>query len=311
MDERITVEQIAGEMKLKDLTPDVNADIEIKDSDINRPALQLAGFYNYFNSRRVQIIGNVECAYLESLGTDEAHAKIETLFARGIPCLIYCRSHQPDEYTLYLAQKHGVNIYTTDESTSEMSEKIIHYLKKRMAPSITIHGVLIDVFGEGVLITGESGIGKSEAALELIKRGHRLVADDAVEIRKYDDETLIGSAPEITKDFIELRGVGVIDVKSLFGLECVKNEQQIDFVIHVEDWNKEREYDRLGNGDEYIDYLGNKVTKYSLPLRPGRNLAVIVEAVAVNYRQRSLGYNAVDELYRRVQANLIRNQEKI
>lgn len=311
MDERITVEQIAREIGLEDLNPDVGGEKEIVDSDINRPALQLAGFYDYFNSRRVQIIGNVECAYMDSLDSETRYTKLETLFSKDIPCLIYCRSHRPTERGVELARKYRVKLYTTDEGTSKVSEKIIHYLKKRMAPSLTIHGVLIDVFGEGALITGESGIGKSEAALELIKRGHRLVADDAVVIRKVDEETLIGSAPEITRDFIELRGVGVIDVKSLFGLECVKNEQPIDFIINVEDWNKEKTFDRLGNNDVYTDLLGVKVIKYSLPLRPGRNLAVIVEAVAVNYRQRTLGYNAVDELYRRVNSNLDKGGETV
>lgn len=188
--------------------------------------------------------------------------------------------------------------------------EIIRWLKVMLAPTITIHGVLVDVYGEGVLIMGESGIGKSEAALELIKRGHRLVTDDVVEIRKVSDETLIGTAPEITKHFIELRGIGIIDVKALFGIESVKDTQAIDMVIKLEDWNKDKEYDRLGLEEEYTEFLGNKVVCHSLPIRPGRNLAVIVESAAVNYRQKKMGYNAAKELYNRVQQNLARRRDE-
>lgn len=302
---KVSVEEIAKAVGLSSVLPVVTASRpEVEESDVNRPALQLAGFYDYFKAGRVQVIGNVECAYLDSLDAKSRHEKVETLFAKEIPCLVICRGHKPDDDMMSLAIKYGVPLYTTNEGTSEASEKIIHFLKKQMSESIVVHGVLIDVFGEGVLITGESGIGKSEAALELIKRGHRLVADDAVEIHKVDDETLIGNAPETTRDFIELRGVGVIDVKSIFGLESVKPEQTINFVINIEEWDKTKEYDRLGNDSEFVEYLGNKITKYSLPLRPGRNLAVIVEAVAVNYRQKSLGYDATLELYRRVNNNL-------
>ena len=307
--ERVSIKEIADKFGFKCLTPEVDAsELFTTEADINRPALQLAGFYDYFVSRRVQLLGNVECAYLDSLEEKTRHEKIEALLSKKIPCLVYCRNHKPYPDTIELANKYGVALYTTPTGTSEMSEKIIHYLEMKMSQSITIHGVLIDVFGEGVLITGESGIGKSEAALELIKRGHRLVADDAVVIHRVDEETLIGSAPDITRDFIEIRGIGVVDVKSLFGLESVKPEQTINFVIQIEDWNKEKEYDRLGNADEYMEILGNKILKYTLPLRPGRNLAVIVEAVAVNYRQRTLGYNATEELYRRIQENMLRNR---
>jgi HPr kinase/phosphorylase len=184
--------------------------------------------------------------------------------------------------------------------------EIIRWLKAKLAPCISIHGVLVDVFGEGVLLTGESGIGKSEAALELVKRGHRLVSDDVVEIRKVSDETLVGTAPSITKYFIELRGIGIIDVKTLFGVESVKDTQSIDMVIQLEEWDKDREYDRLGLEDQYTEYLGNKVVCHKIPVRPGRNLAVIVESAAVNFRQKKMGYNAAQELYKRVQDNMAR-----
>ena len=192
----------------------------------------------------------------------------------------------------------------TRKSTSAMMAEIIRWLNVKLAPCISIHGVLVDVYGEGVLITGESGIGKSEAALELIKRGHRLVSDDVVELRKVSDETLIGSAPDITKHFIELRGIGIIDVKTLFGVSSVRDTKNIDLVIKLEEWDKDKEYDRLGLEEEYTEYLGNKVVCHRIPIRPGRNLAVICESAAVNHRQKKMGYNAAQELYNRVQNSL-------
>lgn len=226
------------------------------------------------------------------------------ILSKKVPCIIFCRDLQPDDILLELANKHEVPILVTGTTTSAFMAEIIRWLNVELAPCISIHGVLVDVYGEGVLIMGESGIGKSEAALELIKRGHRLVTDDVVEIRKVSDETLIGTAPDITRHFIELRGIGIIDVKTLFGVESVKETQGIDMVIKLEDWNKDREYDRLGLEEQYTEFLGNKVVCHSIPIRPGRNLAIIVESAAVNHRQKKMGYNAAQELYRRVQANL-------
>ena len=188
--------------------------------------------------------------------------------------------------------------------------EIIRWLKVKLAPCIVVHGVLVDVYGEGVLITGESGIGKSEAALELIKRGHRLVSDDAVEIRKVSDDTLIGSAPDVTKHFIELRGIGIVDVKTLFGVSSVKDTQSIDLVIRLEEWNRDKEYDRLGLEEQYTEYLGNKVVCHNIPIRPGRNLAIICESAAVNYRQKKMGYNAAQEFYKRIQENFAKKREE-
>lgn len=223
--------------------------------------------------------------------------------------MIFCRGLEPRPLFMELGNKYGVPVLATDDGTSSFFSELNRFLKIELAPRISIHGVLVDVFGEGVLITGESGIGKSEAALELIKRGHRLVTDDVVEIKKVSDETLIGTAPDITRHFIELRGIGIIDVKSLFGVESIKETQGIDMVIKLEEWDKDKEYDRLGLEETYTEILGNRVVSHNIPIRPGRNLAVIVETAAVNWRQRKMGYNAAQELYNRVQQNLNKGME--
>ena len=207
-------------------------------------------------------------------------------------------------------RKYNVPVLMTEWTTSRFDAELTRWLNVQLAPCITIHGVLVDVYGEGVLIMGESGIGKSEAALELIKRGHRLVTDDVVEIRKVSDETLIGASPEITKHFIELRGIGIIDVKALFGVESILDTANIDMVIKLEEWDRSREYDRLGIEDNYTEFLGNKVVCYSIPIRPGRNVAVIVESASVNHRQKKMGYNAAKELYKRVTDNLMKQNDE-
>ena len=229
---------------------------------------------------------------------------LKKYFSYDLPCVIICRGMTPPEDLLQAAAARDVAVYQTNMVTTKFTFNAINYLNRCLAPRVTRHGVLVDVYGEGVLIMGESGIGKSEAALELIKRGHRLVTDDVVEIRRVSDETLIGSAPDITKHFIELRGIGIIDVKTLFGVESVKDTQSIDMVIKLEDWSRDKEYDRLGLEDQYTEFLGNQVVCHTIPIRPGRNLAIIVESAAVNYRQKKMGYNAAKELYNRVQANL-------
>ena len=311
MANKVKLKTLVEKMNLKNLTPDVDlSEKEVEIPDINRPALQLTGFFEHFDSERVQIIGYVEYTFLEKM-TDEVKKKkiYETLLSYKIPCLIFCRNLPPEAMLLEMAEKANIPVFQTEKKTSEFTAEIIRWLNVELAPCISIHGVLVDVYGVGVLITGESGIGKSEAALELIKRGHRLVTDDAVEIRKVSNETLVGSAPGVTKYFIELRGIGIIDVKTLFGVESVKESQQIDMVMQLEDWNKDREYDRLGLEEEYTEYLGNKVVCHALPVRPGRNLAVIEEEAAVNHRQKKMGYNAAKELYRRVQENLMRGDD--
>jgi HPr kinase/phosphorylase len=292
--------------------PEIDTDkILITDPDINRPALQLAGFFEHFDTARVQICGNVEHAYLADMHTREENIEIfEKFFSFPIPCLVFCRDIVPYDFIIDAGRRHGIPVLTCRSTTSSFVHETVRWLHEQLAPRISIHAVLVDVYGEGVLIMGDSGIGKSEAALELIKRGHRLVADDVVEIRKISDEILMGQSPEITRHFIELRGIGIIDVKTMFGVECVKLSQQIDLVINLEEWNKEANYDRMGLEDQYMEILGNKVTSHSIPIRPGRNLAIIVESAAVNHRQKKMGYNAAQELYNRVTNNMLKNQKQ-
>ena len=226
----------------------------------------------------------------------------------NIPCIIYASRTEPDEEMIEMAKKYQKPLLYSERQTSPLMAEVIRWLNVELAPCISIHGVLVDVYGEGVLIMGESGIGKSEAALELLKRGHRLITDDVVEIHKVSDDTLVGTSPEITRHFIELRGIGIIDVKTLYGVESVKETQSIDMVIKLEEWDKDKEYDRLGLNEEYTEFLGNKIICHSIPIRPGRNLAIIVESAAVNHRQKKMGYNAAQELYRRVQESINRNK---
>ena len=307
----VKLESIIEKMKLENLTPQLNiSKIKITQPDINRPALQLAGYFEHFEATRLQIIGFVEYTYLEGLPTARKKEIYNRLLSCEIPAVVFCRELQPDELFLEVALEHEVPVLMTKKATSAFMAELIRWLNVKLAPCISVHGVLVDICGEGVLITGESGIGKSEAALELVKRGHRLVTDDAVEIRKVSDDTLVGSAPDITKHFIELRGIGIVDIKTLFGVSSVKDTQTIDLVIHLEDWSKDKEYDRLGLEEEYTEYLGNKVVCHKIPIRPGRNLAIICESAAINHRQKKMGYNAAQELYRRVQESLAKKRDE-
>ncbi len=307
----ISLNRIIEKMKLENLTPEIDiTDIRVTQPDINRPALQIAGFFEHFEAQRLQIIGFVEYTYMESLTEERKREVYDQLMSYDIPCIVFCRELQPDPIFLEIAKEKLVPLLSTKKSTSAFMAEIIRWMNVKLAPCISVHGVLVDVYGEGVLITGESGIGKSEAALELIKRGHRLVTDDVVELRKVSDETLVGSAPDITKHFIELRGIGIVDVKALFGASSVKDTQQVDLVIRLEDWNKDKEYDRLGLEDNYIEYLGNKVVCHNIPIRPGRNLAIICESAAVKHRQKKMGYNAAQELYTRVQNSLAKKRDE-
>ncbi len=307
----VSLTKIIEKLKLENLTPEISVKgIEITQPDINRPALQLAGYFEHYEAARLQVIGFVEYTYMEGLSRERKEEIYEELLAYPTPCFVFCRELHPDALFLEKARARGIPILMSKKATSSFSAEIIRWLNVKLAPCISVHGVLVDVYGEGVLITGESGIGKSEAALELIKRGHRLVTDDVVEIRKVSDDTLIGTAPDITKHFIELRGIGIVDIKTLFGVSSVKDTQNIDLVIRLEDWDKDKEYDRLGLEEEYTEYLGNKVVCHNIPIRPGRNLAIICESAAVNHRQKKMGYNAAQELYARVQKSLAKGRNE-
>ncbi len=307
----VSLARIIDKMKLENLNPEVEVKkIRVTQPDINRPALQMAGYFEHFDATRLQIIGFVEYTYMEGLTEERKREIYDELMSYPIPGIVFCRELKPDPIFMEIANRHRIPVMSTKKSTSSFMAEIIRWLNVKLAPCISVHGVLMDVYGEGVMITGESGIGKSEAALELIKRGHRLVTDDVVELRKVSDDTLIGSAPDITKHFIELRGIGIVDVKALFGASSVKDTQSIDLVINLEEWDKDKEYDRLGLEENYTEYLGNKVVCHNIPIRPGRSLAIICESAAVNHRQKKMGYNAAKELYTRVQNSLAKKREE-
>lgn len=309
---KVALDKIIYKMNLERVNENIDtSSLFIEHSDVNRPALQITGFFDYFDNDRIQIIGHIESTYMKTMNREILIKNLTKMFELKIPCLIYSRNIEVPVDILELANEYNIPILRTGKPTSEFMAEIIRILRVELAPTITIHGVLIDVYGEGVLITGESGIGKSEAALELIKRGHRLVADDAVEIKKVSDETLIGTSPDITKHFIEVRGIGIINVKSMFGVSSIKETHSINLVINLEEWDRYRDYDRIGLEDRYTEYLGNKVVCYSLPIRPGRNLAIIVEAAAINFRSRMMGHNAAKELHQRIEENTQKRREEI
>lgn len=312
----VSLKDLIEHFELENCTPEIEVEkILITQTDVNRPALQLAGYFDYFDSSRIQMIGHVEHTYMQQKGLDYSVAMMERIMAGSEdtpkpPCIIFCREIWIEDKFIELAIKYNVPLLRTDKETSSFMAVLIRWLNAELAPRISVHGVLVDIYGEGVLIMGESGIGKSEVALELIHRGHRLVSDDVVEIKRVSDASLIGSAPDITRHFIELRGIGIINAKALFGVESVKDEQEINMVIKIEEFNKDQNYDRMGLDEQYIEFLGNKIVCHSVPIRPGRNLAIICESAAVNHRQKKMGYNAALELYNRVTSNLTGNKEE-
>ncbi len=269
--------------------------IRLTVADVARPGLQLAGYFDHFEPMRLQVVGNVEVSYLQKLSQGERAVIYDRLFSYKFPALIVARNIQPDPECLQMAKKHNVTVLRSSEATSDVVSAMIAYLKAALAPRITRHGVLMEVYGEGLLIIGESGIGKSENAVELLKRGHRLIADDAVEIKKVSENSLVGTAPALIRNYIELRGVGVVNVAKLFGTGAVKPENEINLVVNIVQWNTSEVYDRLGLEQQYMDILGVKVPLVTIPIKPGRNLAVILEVAAMNNRQRSMGYNAAQE----------------
>ncbi len=276
--------------------PEDASSIAISTSEINRPGLQLSGFFDYFDPQRIQILGKIEFAFLGQFGEEEQEVLIEKYFATSPPAIVITRNIEPTEWMLRLAEKHRVALLRTADGTSSFMAGLIAELNIELAPRVTRHGVLVEVYGEGILLLGESGVGKSEAAIELIKRGHRLIADDAVEIRKVSKKTLVGSSPENIRHFMELRGVGIINARRLFGIGAVKVTEKINMVVQLELWDSSKVYDRMGMDDEYMDILGIDVPSLTIPIKPGRNLAIIIEIAAMNNRQKRMGYNAAQEL---------------
>ncbi len=271
-------------------------DVEIASTDLNRPGLQLSGFFDYFDPERPEVIGKVEMTYLDTLSREERKTRFDNLLAHGVPFVVFTRGIEPGEDFIEIAKKHNVPLLGTDYVTSSFISALIAFLKLNLAPRITRHGVLVEVYGEGVLLLGESGIGKSETAIELVKRGHRLIADDAVELKRVSAISLVGSAPEVIRHFIELRGIGVVDVRKIFGMGSVKLTEKIDLIINLELWQEGKQYDRFGSETTYTEILGIKVPSLTVPVKPGRNLAVIIEVAAMNNRQKKMGYNAAQEL---------------
>ena len=278
--------------------------IHLTVEDVARPGLQLAGFFEHFEPVRLQVIGNVEASYLNKLSSFERSRIYDRLLSFKSPAMLIARDIEPDQQLMEMAKKHNITILRSNEATSTVVSAIIAYLKSLLAPRITRHAVLMEVYGEGVLITGESGIGKSEAAVELLKRGHRLIADDAVEIKKIAGNVLMGSAPDLIRNYVELRGIGVVNVAKLFGMGAVKETENINLVIQLEAWKKDKQYDRLGLEHETYELLGLNIPTVTIPVKPGRNLAVIIEVAAMNSRLKRLGYNAAEELNRRMEKNM-------
>ena len=272
------------------------AEVNITCNEVNRPGLQLAGYFDFFDNQRIQIIGKSEHAYLGSLSERDLVKSLFRYFARSPVAVVLAWGREPLPQMIDAAKTHNVPLLVTEDASSEFMSELIAMLNVELAPRCTRHGVLVDVYGEGVLITGDSGVGKSETAMELIKRGHRLIADDAVEIRRVSARTLVGSSPKNIRHFMELRGIGIVNVRRIFGMGAVKVTQQIDIIINMEHWDSEKMYDRMGLEHEYSDILGNKIPMVTIPVKPGRNLAIIIEVAAMNHRQRNMGYNAAQQL---------------
>lgn len=293
----VPLQKLIRDFNLEELyLPEDASSIAISTSEINRPGLQLSGFFDYFDHQRIQILGKSEFAFLEQFSEEEREVRVENYFATSPVAVVITRNIAPTDRMLRLAEKHKVALLRTAEGTSAFMAGLIGELNVELAPRVTRHGVLVEVYGEGILLLGESGVGKSEAAIELVKRGHRLIADDAVEIRKVSNKTLVGSSPENIRHFMELRGVGIINARRLFGIGAVKMTEKINMVVQLELWDANKVYDRMGMDDEYMDILGVDVASLTIPVKPGRNLAIIIEVAAMNNRQKRMGYNAAQEL---------------
>ena len=293
----VPLSQIAEALNLTEVYVAENyKETNISTVEINRPGLELTGYLEFFDNKRIQVLGNTEFSYLGRYGPEAQKMVIDSIFSFGPPAVIICRDIEPSNAILESAKLHKVSIFSTPQSTSDLTASLVQYLNTELAPRITRHGVLVEVYGEGCLLTGDSGVGKSETAIELIKRGHRLVADDAVEIRRTAQTTLYGQSPENIRHFIELRGIGIINARKLFGMGAIKLQEKIDMVINLEQWDSSKVYDRMGLDNEYMKILGVEVPTLTIPVKPGRNLAVIIEVAAMNNRQKKMGYNAAREL---------------
>lgn len=304
----IPLSKVVDEFQFEKLyTADNYNDILIGCADVNRPGLQIVGFFDYFDNHRIQILGKVELTYLSQFPYEKRYNLLKPLFSQKVPAIIITRAMQAGPEIIELARENNVTLLRTEQSTSSLMSALISYLNVQIAPRITRHGVLVEVYGEGILIMGESGVGKSETAIELLKRGHRLVADDAVEIKRVSDRTLVGSSPDIIRHFVELRGIGIIDVKEIFGIGAVKDTESIDLIIHLEPWIEGKQYDRLGMVDEYTNVMGINIPSLTVPVKLGRNLAVIIEVAAMNNRQKRMGYNAAVELNNRLMKEMQSN----
>ena len=303
----INANEMAKALRLTPQTVIRSPELNIENSQINRPGIQLTGFWTHFTGERPQVLGRVEVAYLASLDAQTRAERIAKFVSFNFPFILICRGFADGgEVTdlIEAAGAQGVPVFSTDRSTTRAMMELINYFNNQLAPRITRHGVLVDVYGVGMLITGNSGVGKSEAALELIKRGHRLVADDAVEIKRITDTRLIGEAPELVRNFMEIRGIGIIDVSTMYGISAVISTKSIDLVVHLEHWQQGKEYDRFGAEDQYTEILGVQIPRLLLPIHPGRNLAIVLEVAARNLRLKQQGYNAARELDRRLMLKL-------
>lgn len=306
----VTLQQIIDECGLEVIYSDKDLDsVKINTTDVSRPGLQFVDFFDYFDNNRIQIFGKVERTFLEQKTSEERLHCITELCKRQIPAIIISRNQDVFDEFFTAAKEYHIPILRTVQTTSKFMARLIAYLNVELAERITLHGVLCEVYGEGVLITGESGVGKSETAIELVKRGHRLVADDAVEVKKVSDKSLVGTAPESIRHFIEIRGIGIIDVRRIFGMGSIKETEKIDLIIKLEAWDPKKQYDRLGLVTEYSELLGHQIPTLNIPVKPGRNLAVVVEVAAMNNRQKKLGYNAAEELNNRLIAQMSKNFE--
>ncbi len=305
----VTVKEIMNEFQLEELTGNKRLDeITITTSDVNRPGLQIAGYLDYFGTDRVQIVGTVETTYMEKMKPGERMKGLDDFFATGFPCMVVARNLPVFPEMIEVAKKYKIPVLRSGDITSRFLSALIRYLNVELAPRVSKHGVFVEIYGEGILILGESGVGKSETALELVKRGHRLIADDVVEVRKVSDKTLLGTAPDIIRHFIEIRGIGILDVKNLYGVGAVKVQEIVNLVIQLELWDENKSYDRLGLDDQYTDILEIRIPCLTIPVRPGRNLAIIAEIAAMNNRQKKMGYNAAQALNERMMREFKSNQ---